>query len=195
MSSLIWKNWIPAFGGVRPWAIQDAIIPRNTVELSVYRPNCPAGFTSSNLRNFMCFECAFSFYSPATNSTCLSCPTGLTTSHTASTDKTDCNRCSSNHCVHGSCTVTLQGPAFDCVCQFGFTKDGNGLCTVATYYIAAAGLVAGVTLIVLLVVLAVKARRARKRHNVMLQDKDRELVEMTNSFNIDSREVILRARI
>ncbi|XP_062514503.1 probable serine/threonine-protein kinase drkB isoform X2 [Corticium candelabrum] len=29
----------------------------------------------------------------------------------------------------------------------------------------------------------------------MLQDKDRELVEMTNSFNIDSREVRLRARI
>ena len=195
VSSLIWKNWILAFGGVRPWAIQDGMIPRNSVGLSVYRPNCPAGFTSSDLRKYMCSECPFGSYSPATNSTCLPCPPGLTTSHKAATDKTDCNRCLSNHCVHGSCTVTLQGPAFDCVCQFGFTKDGNGVCTVATYYIAAAGSVAGVALIVLLVVLAVKARRARKRHNMMLQDKDRELVEMTNSFNIDSREVRLRARI
>ena len=194
-SSLIWKNWILAFGGVRPSALEDGIIPRNSVGLSFYSPNCPAGFTSSDLRKYMCSVCSFGSYSPETNSTCLRCPTGLTTSHTASTDKTDCNRCLSNHCVHGSCTVTLRGPAFDCVCQFGFTKDGNGLCTVATYYIAATGSVAGVALIVLLVVLAVKARRARKRHNMMLQDKDRELVEMTNSFNIDSREVRLRARI
>ncbi len=194
-SSLIWKNWILAFGGVRPSALQDGITPRNSVGLSFYSPNCPAGFTSSDLRKYMCSECSFGSYSPATNSTCSPCPPGLTTSHKAATDKTDCNRCLSNHCVHGSCTVTLRGPAFDCVCQFGFTKDGNGLCTVVTYYIAAAGSLAGVALIVLLVVLAVKARRARKRHNMMLQDKDHELVEMTNSFNIDSREVRLRARI
>jgi serine/threonine protein kinase len=66
---------------------------------------------------------------------------------------------------------------------------------VPTGYIAASGFVAGVALLILVVVLAIKFRKARKRDYVLLKNKEHEVRELTNTWNIDSREIKLRKRI
>ena len=62
-------------------------------------------------------------------------------------------QCVLGYCGHGTCTVTLPGPEPTCVCQFGFTNDEDGLCTVPSYYMAGSGFVAEVLLFALVVVM------------------------------------------
>ena len=143
----------------------------------------------------MCTDCPVGYYADKPDSKCSACPTGLMTSRLRSTGKENCSQCVNGYCGHGICTVTLPGPASSCACQFGFTKDDAGLCTVPTTFIAASGFMAGVVLLVMVVVVTTKSMKARKRHNVVLRNKEHELMELTNTWNIDSKEVKLRCRI
>ncbi len=47
----------------------------------------------------------------------------------------------------------------------------------------------------MIVVLLTKFRKARKDHKVIIENKDHELMELTNVFNIDSKELKLLKRI
>ena len=194
-TSLVWNDLILSFCGMPPSALKMGGTPADWMGFYVYKPMCPPGTRRTDLQVHMCTPCSVGHYSELPHSNCSRCPKSLTTLQLGSTSRVNCSQCLSDYCGHGSCTVTLQGPAVSCDCQLGFTKDNEGLCTVPTSYIAASGTVAGVALLILVAVLAAKFRKARKRHSVMLRNKDHELMELTNSWNIDSREIRLRRRI
>ncbi|XP_062519889.1 probable serine/threonine-protein kinase DDB_G0278509 [Corticium candelabrum] len=194
--SVVWNDLLLSFGGL-PLEQQSATdhVPDDWNGFSVFKPACPAGMTSKNLKVEMCYNCPVGQFSSTSHSPCSQCPDGLTTEHEGSGSPVNCSRCVDNYCGYGTCYVTLPGPSSTCQCQFGFTKNNKGLCTVATFYIAASGFVSGVALFVLIIVLLTKFRKARKDHKVIIKNKDHELMELTNVFNIDSKELKLRKRI
>ncbi|XP_062514602.1 uncharacterized protein LOC134190184 [Corticium candelabrum] len=193
--SVIWNELLLSFAGLPTTPFSEGQVPDDWSGFMILRPACPPGMTSRDLEREMCYKCAVGQYSNVPNSTCTLCPHGLTTEREGCTSKTDCSRCVDDYCGYGTCTVTLLGPAPTCECQFGFTKDNEGLCMVATYYIAASGFIAGLALLILLVVSIAKFRKARKSHKDVLRNKDHELMELNSIFNIDSKELRLRGRI
>ena len=208
-SSLLWNDLLLSFGGLPHESLAIGQVPKDWLGFSFYRPACPAGTTTSDLKIHVCTDCPLGYFAASPDSACVQCPDGLTTVSPGSTSRANCSRCVRGYCGYGVCTVALQGPAPSCTCRFGFTKDDDGLCNEATYYIAGTGFVAGLALLVLVFVLLAKARTVRKRHSIVLRDKDselsrrnvilekkdRELIELTNSWNIDSKELRLRRRI
>ena len=195
-ATFIWKEFILSFCGLPTSSLAFGQIPSDWLAFSFYKPGCPPGTTSIDLRTQMCSNCPKGFYSATSRSNCSVCPDGLTTSRARSSAQVQCNQCISGYCKHGSCTVTSQLLTPSCACKDGFTRDDNGLCTIPTYYyIGASALVAGFALLVLVIVLVAKFVSFRKRHDVMLRNKEHELMELTTTWNIDSREVRLRRRI
>ena len=209
VSSLFWNDALLSFGGMPHEFLAVGQTPGDWLGHSFYRPACPAGTTTNDLRTYLCTDCPLSHYATSSNSTCSKCPNKLTTPSTGSTSRSNCSQCSPNYCHYGTCTVALQGPAPSCTCQFGFTKDNEGLCTVPAYYIAAIGFLIGILLIVLVVVLIAKSRKVNKQHNSELRMRDskislrqrivthqsNEIAQLNNTWTIDSREVKLRKRI
>ena len=208
-SSLLWNDMLLSFGGIPHEFLAVGQQPGDWPGFFFYRPACPAGTTTNDLRTYLCTDCPLSHYAASSNSTCSKCPNKLTTPFTGSTSRSNCSQCSPNYCHYGTCTVALQGPAPSCTCQFGFTKDNEGLCTVPAYYIAAIGFLIGILLIVLVVVLIAKSRKVNKQHNSELRIRDseiswrqrivthqsNEIAQLNNTWTIDSREVKLRRRI
>ena len=195
-ATFVWNELILSFCGTPSGPREFSQIPSGWVAFSVYKPGRPPGTTSIDLRTHMCSECPKGFYSETPRSNCSACPHGLTTLKARSTAQVQCNQCISGYCQHGSCTVTSQLLTPNCACKDGFTRDDSGLCTIPTYYyIGASATVAGIALIVMVIVLVAKFVSFRKRHDVMLRNKEHELMELTTTWNIDSREVRLRRRI
>ena len=193
---VVWNDLLLSFGGFPVIQSATGQVPGDWNGFYIFKPACPAGTTSKDVKVEMCYNCPVGQLSATSNSRCLACPDGLTTEHEGSSSPANCSRCEANYCGYGTCYVTLPGPSPICECQFGFTKNNKGFCTVATYYIAASGFLAGVALFILIVVLLTKFRKARKDHKVILKNKDHELTELlTSIFNIDSRELKLRKRI
>ena len=192
---VVWNDFLLSFGGllVNPYEIGQFHGDWNN--FFYFKPSCPAGMASKNLQHEMCYNCPVGHFSATPHSPCSPCPDGLTTEHEGSGSPANCSRCVDNYCGYGTCYVTLPGPSSTCECQFGFTKNNKGLCTVATFYIAASGFTSGVALLLLIVVLVTKFRKARKDDKVIIKNKDHELMELTNVFNIDSKELKLRKRI
>ena len=192
----VWNELILSFCGLPIGSLAFDRLPSDWMAFSFYKPGCPPGTTSTDLRTHMCSDCPKGFYSPTPRSNCSACPDGLTTSKAHSTDQQQCNQCLPDYCRHGSCTVTPQILTPRCTCKGGYTRDANGLCTIPSYYyIGASACVAGIALLVLVFLLVAKLVAVWKRHNITLRNKEHELMELTNTWNIDSREVRLRQRI
>ena len=195
-ATFVWNELILSFCGLPTNSLTSGQIPSGWIAFSVYKPGCPPGTTSTDLRTHMCSDCPKGSYSVIPCSNCSVCPHGLTTSRARSTAQVQCSQCIADYCRHGSCTVASQLLVPNCACRDGFTRDDNGLCTIPTYYyIGASALVAGVALLVLVIVLVAKFVAAKKHHNVVLRNKEHELRELTNTWNIDSREIRLKGRI
>jgi hypothetical protein len=194
-ATFILKDIVISLCGLPSRSLVFGQIPNDWTAFAFYRPGCPSGTTSINLRSQMCYSCPKGSYSPMPRSNCSKCPDGLTTAAARSTAQAQCSQCTPGYCKHGSCSVTSQLTP-SCLCKDGFTRDIHGLCTIATYYyIGTSAVVAGLAMLLLIILLIMKFTSARKRHGMILRNKEQELIELTNTWNIDSREVRLRRRI
>ena len=163
----------------------------------VYKPDCPPGTRTFDFARKGCEPCPIGFYSSSHGPNCTRCPDSLSTLSIGSNSADNCSVCSSSSsaCGHGRCKVILPGPQVYCECDFGFTKDDNGRCFFATYYLAGSGFVLALLLLLLVAGVLVRFSRTRKIHRVALREKDLELDDMANGWRVDCREVKLRSRI
>ncbi|XP_062514254.1 uncharacterized protein LOC134189877 [Corticium candelabrum] len=161
---------------------------------------CPHGLTTldkASTSNEMCRQCVPGYCGHGTCTVTLASQARLNSGKSSSSSRHSRAFSSATARKSLACeaTVTLPGPEPNCLCQFGFTNDEDGLCTVPTYYMAGLGFLAGVVLLALVAVMVAKFRRTRRNHDDMIRHKEQELIELTNSWNIDSKELALRQRI
>ena len=161
----------------------------------VYQPVCPPGTDTQDFASMGCQPCRVGQYSSTPGSDCAPCPEGLSTLRAGSISKSNCSVCDSSSCGHGRCRVTLPGPSFYCECDFGYTKNDEGRCSVATYYLAGTGLLTGILLLLLVVAVSVRLKRAQKTNRAALRGKDHELTEMTDVWTVDPKELRLGRRL
>jgi hypothetical protein len=162
---------------------------------SVYKPACPPGTYTSDFETMGCLYCPIGQYSSLPGPSCTRCPNGLSTFKTGSIDKNNCSECDSSSCGHGRCRVTLPGPSIYCECDFGYTKNDDGRCSVPTYYLAGTGFLTGILLLFLVVAVSLRMKKANKTNKAALRDKDHELTELINGWIVDPRELKLRGRL
>lgn len=191
---LEWKGKVVSFGGVS-FELSLTEKDGDWTGFSVYKPECPPGTYAFHFQTTGCQPCAVGFYSSSPVLKCVRCPDGLLTQSTGSTSVENCSVCISSICGHGQCRVIVPGPQVYCECDFGFTKNDDGVCSIATYFLAGSGLVAGIVLFAFAAAMLVRLRKAKKGHRVALRDKGRELCELTNGWTVDYRELKLQCRI
>ena len=187
---LQWQGIILEIGGISFGKRPDA-----WTGFTVYKPACPPGAYTPDFASTGCLLCPIGQYSSSSGSCCTHCPPGLSTPEAGSIDKTNCSVCDSSSCGHGQCRVTLPGPSSYCECDFGYTKNDEGRCSVATYYLAGTGFLAGILLLLLVVAVLLRLKRAEKSNKAALRDKDHELTELTNGWIVDPRELKLGGRL
>lgn len=186
-----WKGLILALGGVTTPYYK----PDQWNGFMAYQPVCPPGTDTQDFASMGCRPCRVGRYSSSPGSECTRCPVGLSTPTTGSISKNNCSVCESSLCGHGQCRVALPGPSFYCECNFGYTKNNEGRCAVATYYLAGTGLLAGILLLLLVVAVLVRLKRAQKTNRAAMREKELELTEMTNVWTVDPKELRLGCRL
>ena len=179
---------------------------KGPMSISVMKPGCPAGTYSPSFFNVSCASCPRATYQVnAASNNCTPCPAGFATPGEHSTTSQNCSVCSRNEdfCQHGNCYVPADYLAKVvflryCDCSEGFTTDGEGRCTVPTYYLVATAVLVAVLITSLVGLGAVKLWKATKLSKMRaraLTARQREVCELTNAWSIDSKELELQERI
>lgn len=165
-----WEGIILEIGGASPGISADDKLNLWT-GFTLYKPGCPPGTSSLDFASLGCLPCNVGFYSSSSGPQCNQCPEGLTTRSNGSTTKANCSICYQSVCGHGQCSVTLPGPESACVCDFGFTKNDKGRCSVATYYLAGSGFLAGILLLLLSIAVFVRHKRVERNSRAALRPR------------------------
>ena len=192
-----WREWVIDFTHTKngPVSIPECkgrycITPRWKMIVSSLKLACQPGQFSSNWSSEVCSPCQAGYFAPKPRATsCIKCPTGLTTEDIGAISISNCS-CDPRYCKHGGCLIINGGESTEavCKCDFGYTGERCQFPMLLTIIFTSMAALVIIALIVRFVQKIRKYKEQKRADNVQLED-------MNRAWTIDSSEIHLMHRL